>query len=76
MVDREMVAANLRVLRALKHVKQADVAAATETSQNTIGKYENAECGMSLEAAVRLADYYDVSVDEMVGRSLRITKIT
>lgn len=67
--DRERIAANLRMLRALKHVKQSDVAQATGIAANTICKYENAECGMSLDAATRLAIFYDVPLDELVGRT-------
>ncbi|QTU84939.1 helix-turn-helix domain-containing protein [Xiamenia xianingshaonis] len=66
--DREKIAANLRMLRALRHVKQSDVAQATGIATNTICKYENAECGMSLDAATRLAIFYDVPLDELVGR--------
>lgn len=67
--SREKIAANLRMLRACRHVKQSEVAAATGIAQNTICKYENAECGMSLDSAARLAAYYGVPLDELAGRA-------
>lgn len=73
--SRERIAANLRMFRAIKHVKQSDVAAATGIAQNTICKYENAECGMSLDSAARLAVYYDVPLDELVGRTCAVGAI-
>ena len=39
--------------------------------QSLYSKYERGERPLPLELAVRLADYYQVSLDYLVGRSSR-----
>lgn len=66
--DIKLVGARLRSLRAEKHVTQKEVADNTDLTATSIGIYENEQGGMNLETAWRLADYYGVSLDELVGR--------
>ena len=38
-------------------------------SQNTISRYENGEREPGLKELVQIADYFDVSVDYLLGRT-------
>lgn len=64
---RERIAAGLRAHRAMKDVTQAQLADEIDVNQTTLCAWENAGCP-SVENAWALADYYGVSLDELVGR--------
>ena len=64
----EKVGTRLRGLRAEKHVSQQEVADATGISIASIYIYENDRGGMQLDTACRLADYYGIDLDSLVGR--------
>ena len=66
--DVKLVGAKLRGLRAEKHVSQQDVADGSGVAANSIALYETDKSGMNLETAWKLADYYDVPLDVLVGR--------
>lgn len=57
----------IRDLREDNDVKQKQVAAYLMCDQSLYSKYERGERPLPLEYAVRLADYYCVSVDYLVG---------
>lgn len=69
--SKDVVAANLRALRARKRMTQAEVAAAVGVNANTIGNYENGDSSMSYEAAWKLADLYGVPLCDLGGRDER-----
>lgn len=69
--DKNVMADNLRGLRARKRMTQAEVAEAVGVSTSTIINYENGEGGMSYEVAWRLADLYGVPIGELGGRDER-----
>ena len=64
----EKVGARLRGLRAEKHVSQQEVADATGVALASIHIYENNRGGMQLYTACKLADYYGIDLDSLVGR--------
>jgi len=57
----------LQRLRKDRGMSQDHLAQASETSRNTIGKYERAEAQPSADVAVRLASILEVSVGELLG---------
>lgn len=61
------IAASLRALRAIKGVSQSDVSEAVGKGQTTISAWERYGC-IGLYDAVKLADYYGVTLDELSGR--------
>lgn len=63
----EAIAARLRSLRAERRASQKSVAKAIGASVTALHKWERSG-GMSLRSACALADYYDVSLDQLVGR--------
>ena len=59
----------LKELREEKNLTQWDVANGIQTSQRNIGRWENGEVIPSADVVVKLADYFDVSADYLLGRT-------
>lgn len=59
----------LRDLREDNDLKQADIAKILNVKQNTYSQYENEKREIPLELIWKLADYYDTSIDYLVGRT-------
>lgn len=59
---------NLKKLREKKGVYQKDVAAYLGVERTTYVKYENGDSEPSFEMLGKLADYFDVSIDYLLGR--------
>lgn len=64
-----MVFENIRNLREDKDKKQQEVADYLHIKQTTYSKYELGKINIPIEVFMKLADYYDVSVDYLLGRS-------
>ena len=60
---------NLRIFRKLKRVSQTVLAELLGVSQRTIYHYENGPCQPSIEGLCIIADYLEVSLDELVGHT-------
>lgn len=58
----------LKELRARRKLRQQDVADAVNCSQAVYSRYENGEREPSKDTLNRLADFYGVSVDYILGR--------
>lgn len=58
----------LKELRLEKKLIQAEVAEILNISRNTYTQYENNTRSISIELLIKLADYYNVSLDYVVGR--------
>ena len=59
----------IRDLREDRDMKQSDLAVATGIDQRTISNYETGKTSPDAYALVKLADYFDVSIDYLVGRT-------
>jgi transcriptional regulator with XRE-family HTH domain len=59
----------LRILREERKVGQKEIANLLGVSISSIGKYENNERTPSPNAINKIADYFDVSTDYLLGRS-------
>lgn len=57
----------LKDLREDKELKQKDVAEVIETSSNYYGDYETGKRDLPLERAIKLAKFYNVSLDYLAG---------
>ncbi|MBP3483599.1 MAG: helix-turn-helix transcriptional regulator [Oscillospiraceae bacterium] len=61
----------LRDLREDKDLKQRELAYYLNISQTTYSRYESGELDIPSAALIKLADFYDVSVDYILGRTDR-----
>lgn len=59
----------LKELRTKANLLQSDIADACKISVRTIIRYENDERIPDIDTAIKLADYFNVSLDYLVGRS-------
>lgn len=59
----------IRNLREDKDLKQKDIADILKTSANYYGDYENGKRPIPFERVIELADFYNVSLDYIAGRS-------
>lgn len=60
---------NLRSIREDRDIKQKDIAKILNVSQNTYSQYETGVISLTAEVLIKLADYYDVSVDYLLDRT-------
>lgn len=59
----------IKELRNERHITQLKMALDLNMSQNTISRYENGEREPGIAELIRLADYFHVSVDYLLGRT-------
>ncbi|GFN34141.1 helix-turn-helix domain-containing protein [Paenibacillus xylaniclasticus] len=69
MFNRELFAERFKTLRLMKSVSQQDIAAFLGVDRTIVSHWERGTRIPSLEVAYTLADYFDVSLDYLVGRS-------
>jgi Predicted transcriptional regulators len=60
---------NLKAIREDTDTKQKTIASYLGVSQNTYSQYENGVIAISPEMLVKTADYFNVSVDYLLGRT-------
>ena len=63
-----MVYPNIRNLRKDNDKTQEELAAYLNMTQTNYSKYELGKINIPIEVFIKLADYYDVTVDYLVGR--------
>lgn len=59
----------LKELRKKKGISQLRLATDLNTTQNTISRYETGEREPGIDDLMKLADYFNVSVDYLLGRT-------
>jgi transcriptional regulator with XRE-family HTH domain len=59
----------LKELRLEKGLLQTDIAKFLSVSLRQVQRYEKDESDIPLSSAVKLAEYFDVSIDYLTGRS-------
>ncbi len=59
----------LKDLREDNDVKQKELAEYLNIKQNTYSQYENGKREIPLDTLCKLADYYNTSVDYLIGRT-------
>lgn len=59
----------LKELRKSRGISQLKLAIDLNMNQNSISRYENGEREADYATLVRFADYFDVSVDYLLGRT-------
>ncbi len=64
-----MLYKNLRGIREDRDIKQKEIAKYLNVSQNTYSQYETGVISLTAEVLIKLADYYNVSVDYLLDRT-------
>ncbi len=64
-----MIFENIRNLREDCDKKQREIADYLHIKQTTYSKYELGKINIPIEIIIKLADYYHVSVDYLLGRT-------
>lgn len=64
-----MIFQNIRNLREDHDLTQKEIADLLHIKQTTYSKYELGKINIPIEVFITLADYYNTSVDYLVGRS-------
>ena len=59
----------LKELRKSKNISQLKLALDLNLNQNSISRYENREREADYETLIKFADYFNVSLDYLLGRS-------
>ncbi len=60
---------NLRGIREDRDLRQRDLAEYLNVSQNTYSQYETGVISLTAEILIKLADYYQVSIDYLLDRT-------
>lgn len=64
-----MIFENIRNLREDSDKIQTEIATYLNIKQTTYSKYELGKINIPIEVFIKLADYYDVTIDYLVGRT-------
>lgn len=59
----------LKELRKKKNITQLKMAMDLNMNQNTVSRYENGEREAGYKELIMIADYFNVSIDYLLGRS-------
>lgn len=65
---------NLKKLRENAKITQKQLAEAIGVSQQSINKYENHNIEPDIETLIRIADYFDTSVDDLIGHGQAVAE--
>lgn len=60
---------NLRGIREDRDIKQKDIAKYLNVSQNTYSQYETGVISLTADILIKLANYYNVSIDYLLDRT-------
>lgn len=69
-----MIFENIRNLREDNDKTQKELAEYLNIKQTTYSKYELGKINIPIEMLIKLADFYDVSLDYLTGRDSRKTE--
>lgn len=68
---KDIIAANLKALRINKDMRQLELAEALGVTQAAVARYEAGITTPNEEVLLKYADLFDVSLDQIFGRSIR-----
>lgn len=66
---------NLKKIRQSKNITQAKVSKDLHFAHTTYTAYENEKIQPSTDSIIKIADYFNVSIDELVGREIDIINL-
>ena len=59
----------LKEIRKSKGISQLKLAIDLNTTQNTISRYENGKNEPGIRELIQIADYFNISIDYLLGRT-------
>lgn len=59
----------LKKLRKMRNISQLKLALDLDMNQNSISRYENCEREADYKTLIKFADYFNVSLDYLLGRT-------
>ena len=62
---------NIKKIRKQKGIKQEELAEALGVKKSFVSRIENDRKQLPLKRAIEIADYLDISLDELIGRKRR-----
>lgn len=65
----------LKKLRLENGLKRSELARLTGIHQNTIANYENGICEAPYDTLIIFANFFDISIDELLGREKSLSEI-
>jgi transcriptional regulator with XRE-family HTH domain len=66
--EKYMKLERLKEIRKERNLKQCELATILDTTQKTISDYENGVSNPDLERLIKIADYFNISTDYLLGR--------
>ena len=60
---------HIKEIRIDNDIKQKEIAAYLNVSQNTYSQYETGVISLTAEILIKLSDYYNVSIDYLLDRT-------
>ena len=70
-----IISKNFRKLRLFKGLNQTDFAELFSISRSSVGSYEEGRAEPKLETLLKVADYFKLTVDEIIRKELTVNQI-
>ena len=74
-MEKSILAKNIKQLRLFRSMNQTEFAELFGINRSNIGSYEESRAEPKLEVLMRIADEFDVTLDQLVRKELSITDI-
>lgn len=74
-MKKTILAKNIKKLRLFKGLNQTEFAALFDLKRSSIGAYEEGRAEPKLEALIKISNYFDLPIDEIVKGELTVNQI-
>jgi len=75
-MKKSILSRNIKKLRAFKNLNQTEFADLFNIKRSSIGAYEEGRAEPKLETIIKIADYFKLSLDDVITKELTINQIT
>jgi DNA-binding XRE family transcriptional regulator len=74
-MKKTVIAKNFRKLRSFKGLNQTEFAEIFGITRSTVGSYEEGRAEPKLDTLIKVADYFKLTVDDIIRKELTVNKI-
>ncbi len=74
-MKKTILAKNIKKLRLFKSMNQTEFAELFDLKRSSIGAYEEGRAEPKLEALIKISNYFDLGIDDIVKGELTVNKI-